>query len=116
MSVKKSESLKGVRVPSFDDLVDEFMEYVPRGYVDLADEARRDQLRSWIRRVMNSAVARIGEAHTDAVKNLMYEMSVLMHSPKFYEEKKRRRKEKLAATAKTRQDQELEAARKLPVF
>lgn len=116
MSVKRPEALKRVPVPSIDDLVDEFMEFIPHAYVDLADESRRVQMKDWIRRVMNHAAQRIGDAHAEAATNAIREVDTLMRNPSFYVEKKRLRSAKNEKMAATRREREIEAARKLPVF
>jgi len=98
MKPKRSVALKGLQLPSLEQLLDEVMNYIPRETFDLANEANRERLRNWIRHV----ATRINNCHvdamSDAVRQAVEDVGKMYVNPKHYED----RKKSLAASAERR--------------
>lgn len=70
---------------TFDVIVDEAMEGMGRGTLDLANDADRERFRGWLRAFVRHAAHDMQWAFTRATESAMVQAAALMNDPQKYE-------------------------------
>lgn len=99
-----------LEVLSLDDFLDQVMERVPRGTLDLRDDAKRQQFREWWRAELGLLLRDLQDAATKGAERGIAQVMALARDPDYYATKRERHRREREERAADRQEWEARRA------